>query len=78
MIVSEFVYDNDAVWLRRTPWFRACLKVASAKSEIIGKCKRSINACLHDKPPSKGEWKSLQGARVNQSHLETVRELRDS
>ncbi|CAM9526842.1 unnamed protein product, partial [Ectocarpus fasciculatus] len=49
-------------------------KVASAKSEVIGKCKRSINACLHDKPPSKGEWKCLQGARVKQSHLETMLE----
>jgi len=48
------------------------------KSEIIRGCKRGINACLHDKPASKGEWRSLGGEKLHESDLEMVSPLGQS
>lgn len=48
------------------------MQIVRFKDEIIDGCKRGVNACLHDKPASKAKWRCLDGAKVDQSHLETV------
>lgn len=48
------------------------VQIARAKLEIIDKCKRGINACLHGMPPSNGAWRLLNGQTVNEQHLVAV------
>lgn len=48
-------------------------QIASVKAGITDRCKRGVNACLHDNPPLRGTWKSLQGQKLNELSLQMVR-----
>eukprot|EP00903_Cladosiphon_okamuranus_P009107 g8702.t2 len=52
------------------------VKIVRFKAGVIDGCKRGINACLRETPSSKAEWRSLEGAKVDESHLEMLLEVK--